>query len=693
VIIGLPAIIATLALVVAQTGGDASQETGISGSLHPPEQVWAGEVFDLELDWTVPWEAFRNVEDEPELAGSGIMTGPWSGARTVPPGAGEAAGHVAFTASAMAREAGDMTAGPASQVFIMQRLEGEPGRSARMVAAPVRALSEPAALAVRPLPEGPPGFTGAVGRFDLRSWLDTDVVPAGEPVRWTVRLDGRGSWPLIDGLPPRGLPPGIRAEASVTVEEFPGVDMFENGLEETVILVPGEPGRYELGPVRVAVFDPRRGAYDVLVAPSVVLEVTAPGSGAEPPAARTAQARSALPPLPRAVIGFWTAGPLLAAALLWLGLAGWRTWTGDENRHARSAQRRLGAALRALGRARDIRSRDRALRLWQSAAAARWGERSAAPTADAMGGRPDWTRLWQEADDALYGADRSLAPDWSARAREAVRTAPPAAGFPWREVAAQRNAAPWARAAIALCVLAAAWPGSQAVAAASGTALAERIEAVPLDWAARREFAETLAAEGRDREAAAHALIAWIHNPASRDGRELLQRVGAGRAGDGLGGIHVGALGGLLSPGAWQRAVCAAGLIAGLGGVLALLWGYGLAGGRTGRMGAALLALAIMGASYGLWTLHGYGAAGDRRAAVTWGETQVRELPIEMPYEVAVQEIPAGTILKTGARFLGWREITGPGPWSGWVREGDIIHIWGDHDPDDGANEAGEALE
>jgi hypothetical protein len=68
VIIGLPAIIATLALVVAQTGGDASQETGISGSLHPPEQVWAGEVFDLELDWTVPWEAFRNVEDEPELA-------------------------------------------------------------------------------------------------------------------------------------------------------------------------------------------------------------------------------------------------------------------------------------------------------------------------------------------------------------------------------------------------------------------------------------------------------------------------------------------------------------------------------------------------------------------------------------------------------------------------------------------------
>jgi hypothetical protein len=78
---------------------------------------------------------------------------------------------------------------------------------------------------------------------------------------------------------------------------------------------------------------------------------------------------------------------------------------------------------------------------------------------------------------------------------------------------------------------------------------------------------------------------------------------------------------------------------------------------------------------------------------VTWGETQVRELPVEMPYEAAVREIPAGTILKTGVRFLGWREISGPGPWSGWVREDDIIHIWGDHDPDTGANEAGEALE
>ena len=77
-------------------------------------------------------------------------------------------------------------------------------------------------LTIKPLPgNAPAGFSGAVGDFKLT----TKVVPAtagvGEPVTWTLTLEGTGNWPEITGLP--GVAGTGNAVASLLLgEPLPG---------------------------------------------------------------------------------------------------------------------------------------------------------------------------------------------------------------------------------------------------------------------------------------------------------------------------------------------------------------------------------------------------------------------------------------------------------------------------------------
>ena len=61
--------------------------------------------------------------------------------------------------------------------------------------APIALKTAPIALDVRPLPAGaPPGFTGAVGRFDISAEVDTTTGQVNEPVQLTVQPVGRGKY-------------------------------------------------------------------------------------------------------------------------------------------------------------------------------------------------------------------------------------------------------------------------------------------------------------------------------------------------------------------------------------------------------------------------------------------------------------------------------------------------------------------
>lgn len=118
-------------------------------------------------------------------------------------------------------------------------------------------------LVVLPVPEAgrPDGFTGAVGRFQIRARLEPNEVPAGEAVALTVEVEGEGN---IKAIPPPTLPdlpdievfaPSESAEVRTTGGRVSGVKRF------TWVLVPREAGRITLPAIEYPYFDPERRTF------------------------------------------------------------------------------------------------------------------------------------------------------------------------------------------------------------------------------------------------------------------------------------------------------------------------------------------------------------------------------------------------------------------------------------------------
>lgn len=135
-------------------------------------------------------------------------------------------------------------------------------------------------LEVRPLPSPPPGYSGLVGDFSLRSGLERDRVRVGDSVRWTVELIGDGT---LEGyaLPEPGKIDGAQvydgatsAHATVKRGAYRAVARFER------TIVPTREGTVELPPLQVVVFSPDEGRYKTLASKPVQLTVR-PGENGE----------------------------------------------------------------------------------------------------------------------------------------------------------------------------------------------------------------------------------------------------------------------------------------------------------------------------------------------------------------------------------------------------------------------------
>ncbi len=150
--------------------------------------------------------------------------------------------------------------------------------------------TEPLPLVVLPIPDdAPPSFTGAVGSYAIRGWLEPGRVPAGEAVVLTVEVDGVGN---VKTLPPPALPemPGIDvyppsedAELELRDGEIGGVKRF------SWVLIPREPGQIELPELRYAYFDPDSERFETATLAPLPLEVTAgaaDGGGSRAPTLR-----------------------------------------------------------------------------------------------------------------------------------------------------------------------------------------------------------------------------------------------------------------------------------------------------------------------------------------------------------------------------------------------------------------------
>ena len=114
---------------------------------------------------------------------------------------------------------------------------------------------------VKPLPEAPDGFNGAVGSFNIKAETDTREVRANEAITYRLTVSGAGNLMLIDA-PQVEFPqvfevydPQINDNISRTSNGISGSRTFE------WVLIPRNQGDYTLPAFNFVFFDPNTGRY------------------------------------------------------------------------------------------------------------------------------------------------------------------------------------------------------------------------------------------------------------------------------------------------------------------------------------------------------------------------------------------------------------------------------------------------
>ena len=138
------------------------------------------------------------------------------------------------------------------------------------------------ALNVRPLPPNDPSsFTGAVGKYAIDAYIDTDSVSVGEPIVLTATISGAGNIETLPAPVWPQMPDGWRAfdnDVSFNDEVLDGKIQGSKTFKR--MLVPDVSGVFDLPPVEYAYFDPDAEEYVVVSAPSFSVEAF--GAGAAP---------------------------------------------------------------------------------------------------------------------------------------------------------------------------------------------------------------------------------------------------------------------------------------------------------------------------------------------------------------------------------------------------------------------------
>lgn len=111
-----------------------------------------------------------------------------------------------------------------------------------------------------PKPE-PAGFTGAVGRYSISARLDRNEGAQGQPITWTVAIEGDGNVASIEGprfpdLPGcRGLDGGSDVKSRQDTKVVGGTKLVSR------VLIPDAAGPLEIPALEWAYFDPAEGHY------------------------------------------------------------------------------------------------------------------------------------------------------------------------------------------------------------------------------------------------------------------------------------------------------------------------------------------------------------------------------------------------------------------------------------------------
>jgi hypothetical protein len=698
------------------------------------DSFWAGEVFPLTYNLNIVRRYYHSIATNVDWPSAPLVTEDWSkpelnetllrGERFV---------VLQQSTRAYAKQPGNYTFKPASQMVNLMVGTSGFGLFAQPTVEQRAIESEALTLNIKPLPNAPTGFAGAVGEFGFVSKVVPLTAAVGEPITWTLELAGTGNWPDITGLPEREVSNDFQVVQPKSKRTMKDAALFEGALTEDVVLVPTRPGTYRLAPVRFTYFDTKSGSYKTIASEPVTVTITgssapvqAPaGSGAPvqfslnpPPSAPAApvlpEAVAPVPPdnLPRDPITGSARGfvPLLAQNLavvcllssvlcvlaVWLVLAALRSRERDPQRLRREARERLATALAALrASGSQPAALNSQLRVWQQEAAKLWAIPHAAPgtplvhasvtrqSADAAA----WAKLWSEADRALHGRETQLPNDWVSRADAALQ-ATKVPGWPVMSLFANRNLFPFFF-TLALMFVPVALQADTATEAykrgdfaTAETEWRKNLAASPTDWTVRHNLGLALAQQDRWAEATAYWASASLLNvraDATRWDLALgLQRSGLAPVelvefsrGEGPHRIVRWA-----TPAEWQFALIGAALLLAAALIVLLLQGYRRIGAWAKPVALTTSLIAVLLAAAATYSLHTYGPLAHPESVIVWKATTLRSIPTEADTTQKTTPLSAGSIAIVDKTFLGWTKLAFAGGQSGWVRSEDLIRLY-----------------
>lgn len=689
------------------------------------QSVWAGQVFHLKYDLLIVRRFNPTSVGELEWeAPPGLITEAWGKPQSITAEVdSEQRVGFSYLTRAYARTGGTFGISPARQLINLETGSRAFGLFTRPTVEQYLINSSQPSLNVRPLPlPAPADFQKAVGEFTLESNVVPQAAAVGEPVTWTLKLEGTGNWPEGLTIPAREVSKDfqvIRPQVSRTTKEG---TLFEGSVSEDVVLVPTKPGTYTLGPVSYSYFNPKDGRYQsistrpvtVIIRPAI--SPGAPNSGdsvfsfvPENPNTKTpapgAPGRLPLDPLrgtasamlPAHGVPFgWLLAPAIPLLLAWLFLALRRARKTDALRAQREAHARMPAVVATVKQAHTLAELTAALRMWQNTAVAVFGLTRAAPSGAEFSlasarflkheAADAWRKLWDDAEAAIYGKLASVPSDWTLRASASARVLrlPP-----FRPESALRLSNLWP---VAMVLVLFALPADGNAAdplesyqsgnfPAAEEAWRDALAISPLNWKAHSNLALALAQQDRWSEAAGHWAAAFVQNPSDRASRFQFE-LGVARAeftspqlsrfAENKGAVWLARL---ASPAQWQLFLGIASLLAAAAGVIYLWDRY--EGRRRWRFytAAALLAAGVATAATSTGALRTWGSLADPNIALVWTPTELRSIPTEAA-EQQTQPLGAGTIARIDRQFLGWIQLAFPDGQTGWVRREVVVAFY-----------------
>ncbi len=225
--------------------------------------------------------------------------------------------------------------------------------------------SKPIEIEVLDVPaEGRPSqFTGAVGRFRLIAQFEPLTGTTNQPVTLRVRIEGQGNAKLIE-LPKLELPPTFELHDQKSQAKY--LKDGSSFKEFEVLIIPREPGVFEIPAVSIATFDTEAKKFANVSSQPLRLNVTGQGGGGGPanpqagggPAAGPSSPEGPQLPVLATDLGDGvlasTAAPLFTI-LLYLGVLGFlaqQSWTKFRRKPKKAS---LGISLkRRLKKVREL---------------------------------------------------------------------------------------------------------------------------------------------------------------------------------------------------------------------------------------------------------------------------------------------------------------------------------------------------